>query len=257
MAAWTDYLAPDWLRTRGTVIVVAGRGETAATYARFGSRLASDAYRVLVVDVPGTDPGDLAAFLGELRRELSAAVADLARGDPGGLVRPLVLVGADLGAAGVAALLARSDPGASWWPQALVLAGLPGYSAATAGDWADELDIRTHCPVHRDVLTGDISVARGSLAEAVPGELLDAAYDSTADVPQLLLVGEADPLADRGALARALKALPTARLAVVRGAHHDVLYDLQHRSVAAEIVTFLETLRNDLIPAIAVAASAW
>ncbi|MET8992168.1 hypothetical protein ABZW49_42540 [Nonomuraea wenchangensis] len=40
-------------------------------------------------------------------------------------------------------------------------------------------------------------------------------------------------------------------------AHHDLLNDVQHRSVAAEIVTFLEALREDLIPALTVETSAW
>jgi alpha-beta hydrolase superfamily lysophospholipase len=253
----TDYLAPDWLRTRGTVIVVPGRGETPASYARLGSRLAYDAYRVKVTELPRTDPSAVAAFLGELDCALSAAVAGLAAETADGLVRPLVVAGADLGAAGLSALLARADPSVSWWPQGLVLAGLPGYAAAAAADWPDELDLRTHCPTHRNVLTCDNTVQRGRLADAAPAELLDAAYESTVDVPQLLLVGDADSLADRGALARAAKALPAARLAVVRGGHHDVLNDLQHRSVAAEIVTFLEAVRSDLVPAIDVAVSTW
>jgi alpha-beta hydrolase superfamily lysophospholipase len=91
----------------------------------------------------------------------------------------------------------------------------------------------------------------------VPDELLDAAYQSTADVPQLLLTGAADPLADHDVIERAAKTLPAARLAVVRGGHHDVLNDLQHRSVAAEIVAFLEALRDDLTPAVTVETSAW
>jgi hypothetical protein len=40
-------------------------------------------------------------------------------------------------------------------------------------------------------------------------------------------------------------------------AHRGVLNDLRHRSVPAEIVAFLEALRTDLTPAIAVEASAW
>jgi len=55
----------------------------------------------------------------------------------------------------------------------------------------------------------------------------------------------------------AAKSQPAARLAVVHGAHHDVLNDLQHRSVAAEVVTFLEAVRDGLSPAIAVEASTW
>ncbi|MEV4800143.1 hypothetical protein AB0K18_09005 [Nonomuraea sp. NPDC049421] len=51
-----DHHAPEGLRTRGTVIVVPGRGETRATYARLGARLAYDAYRVRVVDAPVAGP---------------------------------------------------------------------------------------------------------------------------------------------------------------------------------------------------------
>ncbi|WP_346113573.1 hypothetical protein [Nonomuraea maheshkhaliensis] len=43
----------------------------------------------------------------------------------------------------------------------------------------------------------------------------------------------------------------------MRGAHHDVLNDLRHRSVAAEVVTFLQAVREELWPAVTVEASAW
>jgi alpha-beta hydrolase superfamily lysophospholipase len=77
------------------------------------------------------------------------------------------------------------------------------------------------------------------------------------DLPRLVLVGDADPLADRSALASAVKSSSRGRLSVVRGAHHDVLNDRQHRSVAAEIVSFLETVGNELVPVISVESSAW
>jgi alpha-beta hydrolase superfamily lysophospholipase len=248
-----DYLAPNGLRTRGTVIVVPGRGEAPAVYRRLGSRLACDAYRVRVTDLPGTDPADVAAFLHELARGLAREVEDI--GDA--MARPLVLLGSDLGAAGIAALLADVITDAVWWPRAPVLAGLPRYRAQYDGAWEDELNIRTHCSAHRGVLADGTAVQPGRLAAVVPDQLLDAAYQSTAEVPQLLLAGEADPLADRGAIARLAKALPAARLAFVRGAHHDVLNDLQYRSLASEIVAFLEALRDDLTPAITVETSAW
>jgi pimeloyl-ACP methyl ester carboxylesterase len=222
MTGYLDFTGPAELRTRGTVLVVPGRGESPASYRRFGARLAADSYRVRVL--PGPDP--LSTLDGEL-------------------VRPLVLVGSDTGAAVVGALVARADPDAAWWPDAVVLAALPAYDVQRDGGWDDELDVRTHCPVHRGVLTSDPSVRPGSFAEAVPADLLDAAYGSTATLPHLLLVGDVDPLASVEELTRLAKALPSARLSVVRGAHHDVLNDLQHRSVAAEIVTFLESLRTE------------
>ncbi|MFD5631016.1 alpha/beta hydrolase [Streptomyces sp. NPDC127072] len=258
MTEYTDHHGPEGLRIRGTVVVVPGRGETRATYGRFGRRLAADAYRVRVVDAPDIDADDLPGSLDGLGTRLAEAVEGTAA--EAGVVHPVVLVGADSGAAAVAALLSRTEtpsPAAAWWPDAVVLAGLPGHTATTVGEWDDELDVRTSCPAHRGTLTDDSQVRRGSLDEALPGPLLTAAYESEAVVPALLLIGDADPLADHDALARAAKSLPRARLSIVRGAHHDVLNDLQHRSVAAETVTFLETLRNEFVPVVAVESSAW
>ncbi|MFJ8789846.1 alpha/beta hydrolase [Streptomyces sp. NPDC102462] len=254
-AGHADHHAPDGVRTRGTVVVVPGRGESPATYARLGRRLAADAYRVRVVGAPDIDPDDLSGSLARFGARLADAVAATASGD--GVVQPVVLVAADTGAAAVAALLGRTDLAAARLPRAVVLAGLPGRTAASGGDWEDELDVRTSCPVHRDTLTHDPLVRRGRLADPVPQALLTAAYGAGIALPALLLIGGADPLADRDAVAHLAKSLPRARLAVVRGAHHDVLNDVQHRSVAAETVTFLETLRNDLVPVVAVESSAW
>ncbi|MFE2517152.1 alpha/beta hydrolase [Streptomyces mirabilis] len=257
MTQYSDHHGPEGLRTRGTILVVAGRGETRATYARFGRRLAADAYRVRVIDAPDLDAEDPGASLTGFAARLADAVEGTAAED--GVVRPLVLVGADSGAAAVAALLGRAEtPGGQ--PDAVVLAGLPGQasgSTAAVRTWDQELDVRTSCPAHRGTLTQDPQVRRGSLDDAIPDAVLTAAHDSAAAVPALLLIGDADPLADHEALAHTAKSLPRARLSVVHGAHHDVLNDLQHRSVAAEVVTFLETLRNELRPLITVRSSAW
>ncbi|MFF3615011.1 alpha/beta hydrolase [Streptomyces sp. NPDC002580] len=258
MTRYSDHHGPEGLLVRGTILVVPGRGETPATYTRFGRRLAADAYRVRVIDAPDPAADDPAASLTALAARLAAAAEGTAPED--GAARPVVLVGADSGAAALAALFGRAGAPAAWRPDALVLAGLPGPSTgsgASADTWDHELDVRTSCPAHRGVLAQDPHVRRGSLGEPVPEHVLDAAYAGEVPLPTLLLAGESDPLADHEALARVAKSLPQARLSVVRGAHHDVLNDLQHRSVAAEVVTFLETLRADLRPLISVRSSAW
>ncbi|MFE6826498.1 alpha/beta hydrolase [Streptomyces sp. NPDC057690] len=255
MTQYSDHHGPEGLRIRGTVVVVPGRGETRATYARFGRRLAADAYRVRVIDGPDLAAEGPDASLDGFAARLSDAVdSTVAEGE---VVRPVVLVGADSGAVAIAALLARTGTPAARRPDALVLAGLPGRTPDTVESWDDELAVRTSCPAHRGVLTEDPQVRRGALDEALPDALLGAVHDSDVDVPVLLLVGDADPLADHEALARTAKSLPHARLSVVHGAHHDVLNDLQHRSAAAEVVSFLETLRNELRPVITVRSSAW
>ncbi|WP_327180901.1 alpha/beta hydrolase [Streptomyces sp. NBC_01334] len=255
MTQYSDYHGPEGLRIRGTVVVVPGRGETRATYARFGRRLAADAYRVRVIDGPDLAAEDPGASLDGF----AARVADAVEGtvSEGEAVRPVVLAGADSGAVAIAALLGRTGAPAAVRPDALVLAGLPGRTAGTGESWDDELAVRTSCPAHRGVLTEDPQVRRGALDDALPDALLTAVHEGEVDVPVLLLVGDADPLADHEALARTAKSLPHARLSVVHGAHHDVLNDLQHRSAAAEVVSFLETLRNELRPLITVRSSAW
>jgi alpha-beta hydrolase superfamily lysophospholipase len=256
MSAYLDFSGPAELRTRGTVLFVPGRGESPASYARFGRRLAADSYRVRVLSTPVLDAADLTAGLDRFAKTLSDAALDVAEDGP---IGPLVLAGADIGAAALASLVSGSVSAVPWWPAAVVLAALPGYAAHLGGGWDDELDLRSHCPVHRGVLADDPSVRPGSFATAVPAALLDATYGSDAEIPHLLLVGDVDPFADREALSRLAKSLPSARLSVIRGAHHDVLNDLQHRSVAAAIVSFLEVLRNgpSLEPIVEVEYSTW
>jgi hypothetical protein len=83
-------------------------------------------------------------------------------------VHPLVLLGSNLGAAGISALLAGVEPDAVWWPQAAVPAVLPGHRARYDGGWEDELNIRTHCPTHRGVLADHGATAlRADLTPAI------------------------------------------------------------------------------------------
>jgi alpha-beta hydrolase superfamily lysophospholipase len=260
MTDHTDHHAPEGLRTRGTIVVVPGRGETRATYGRLAARLAADAYRVRVVAAPDVGvpvaAGEQAAAPTGFGARLAEAIEGTAGAD--GVTEPVILLGADLGAAAIAAHLAPTGqlPDGRK-PDAVVLAGLPGRTAAAVDTWDEELAVRTFCPTHRGTLSNDSEVQRGSLNRALPESLLTAAYEAELSLPALFLVGDADPLADRDALVRTAKSLPRARLSVVRGAHHDVLNDVQHRSVAAEIVAFLETLRNELVPVVAVETSSW
>jgi alpha-beta hydrolase superfamily lysophospholipase len=255
VVSYLDFAAPAGLRVRGTVLVVPGRGESVDTYRRFGSRIASDSWFVRVVDASVT--GELFADgLSKLAGALDDAVADLAEE----WCHPLVLIGSDISAAALAALVSRGDQSAAWWPDALVLAAIPGYGEhATGSDWESELEARTQCPVHREVLRSDTEIVPGSLSGAVDDLLLDEAYAATAAVPQLLLIGDDDPLADRPALVRMADALPSARLSVVRAGRHDILNDVQHRAVAAEVVGFLEALRggSPIQPVISIASSDW
>ncbi len=201
---------------RGTVLVLPGRGDDPSYYRRLAARLAADGYAVDVAVEPATSATDV--------------VATWAPEEEG--VR--VVVGVDSSAGFVATALAEGllDPA----PAGAVLAGtaLPG-AALPAGD---DLAVRSACPVHRGVV----------LAADAP-RIADSGIEPVwppdhADVPVLVLHGAADQVAPADQVA-ALYAGWRGEIVTVSGGLHDVLNDVHHRSVAAEIVAFLERLRLD------------
>lgn len=224
-----SWQAPAGLATRGTIVLLPGRGEHAGVYERFGRRLAADAYAVHVLDVSAQHEATA------VRHQVDALAASA--------VAPLVLAGSDTGALRVLELV-RDGIDAD----GLLLAGLPDPEHDVAGgDWDWELAARTTCPAHRAKLADDEDFVRGGLADPVPAALA-AALDETvlkgADVPALLLHGGTDPLASVAHAARVAELLPRAELAIVAPAPHDVLNDATHRTVAAQIVQWLERLRG-------------
>lgn len=225
VTAWDE---PDGATPRGTLIVLPGRGETDASYRRFGRRLSADAYRVRLVPVDLDD-------LDGTRTRVEKLIADES------LPSPKVLVGSDSGATLAATLVAEVDADAA------VLAGLalPGSTGGTT--WDDEIDARTACPVHRSVLDADPDFERGALGRALPWSTLEL---SAPDKPVLVLHGSGDRISPVEAAVAPYADAPGARVWLVDGGRHDVLNDASHRSVAATVVLFLESLRlgRDLPP---------
>jgi alpha-beta hydrolase superfamily lysophospholipase len=207
---------PPTVATRGTVVVLPGRGEHAGIYGRFGARIAADGYQVVSADGLGTDRSEVA---------LVRAIAELAA--------PVVLVGSDTGGH-LALHLATRLPVAG-----VVAAGSTDGSAVHVTEWADELDARTACPTHRALLGDDPNLVRGALRTTTP---LRVSLDAVR-VPVLVIHGEQDVVAGLSTAHALAGRLPRAELVIVRGGRHDVLNDLNHRSVAAEIVQFLERVR--------------
>lgn len=206
---------------RGTLVLLPGRGETPASYQRFGWRLAADAYKVRFVDA-GPDN------LTRARAGVEKLLADET------LPSPKVLIGADTGAT-FAAMLVNDLP-----VDAVVVAGiaLPGEVAISS--WDQELDARTACPVHRQILSGDGDFHRGEFGIPLPWTDVELSEPAK---PVLVLHGTADAVtASQDAIAR-YSGSEQVRVRLVDGGRHDILNDVSHRSVAATIVLFLESLR--------------
>ncbi|MCX4759576.1 lysophospholipase [Streptomyces sp. NBC_01275] len=211
---------PDGLAARGTLIVLAGRGEHGGVYERFGRRLAFDAYRVRALGDPSADPAVL--------DEAAKLLADES------LPGPKVLVGSDTGASYAVRLAAEQTAGVD----ALILAGLP-TAPWSGGSWDAEAEARTACPTHQDRLTNDPAFRRGALGETP--ELPELRLDLVR-VPVLALHGADDTVSPLEA-AREAYADTDVRLVAFHGGRHDVLNDAFHRTVAATVVLFLERLR--------------
>ena len=210
--------------SRGTVVLLHGRGEHPRLYERLGTRLSADGYTLIAPgDVPGTKaaPGDLDSL-----EELFASGG-------GG---PRVLLGTDSGAL-AAARLAERRPSAF---TGLILAGLPlAPPVRRPENRDDELAARTACGVHTALLSGDPGFRWGALDEPLE---LPASSWRLPRLPSLVLHGGADPIAPLRPVEALVRKQPTATLVVTPGGAHDVLNDKDHRSVAARIVLFLEGL---------------
>lgn len=218
VTAWDE---PTGATPRGTLILLPGRGETDATYQRFGRRLSADAYKVRLVPV---DLDDLAAT----RDRIEKLLADES------LPAPKVLVGADTGATLAAILLDEVDADAA------VLAGLALPGSSTDGTWEDQVDARTACPVHRSVLDGDLLLDRDALDQALPWLTLELTAPTK---PALVVHGRTDRITPADAATSPYLDAEQARVWLVEGGRHDILNDVSHRSVAATVVLFLESLK--------------
>lgn len=218
LSSWDE---PEGLAARGTLIVLAGRGEHGGVYERFGRRLAFDAYRVRALGDPTADPAVL--------EQAAKLLADES------LPGPKVLVGSDTGARHSLQLAAEQTAGVD----ALILAGLP-TGAWTSGSWELEAAARTACPTHQGRLTNDPDFRRGAIGETpdLPEPRLDLVR-----VPVLALHGKDDTVSPLDRALSVYEGHPGVHTVVFHDGRHDVLNDALHRTVAATVVLFLERLR--------------
>lgn len=227
---------------RGLVLVVPGRGDNADHYERFGARLAFDGYTVVVPESPVTSADGVA--------ELWRTAVDA--GTAAGTDYPITLVvGVDVAASFVASATASGTV----HPTALVFAGAvatgaasasasaSGTSAGAALDADAEIAQRTSCPVHSAVLRGSSAVAL-SADTTVAAWPSDGSIDESAlTLPTLILHGESDAISSVDDVVDQTASFTDRTLLTLVGGVHDVLNDINHRTVAAEIVSFAERLR--------------
>jgi len=225
-SVWNE---PAGIAPRGTVLLLPGRGEQPGLYRRFGARLGADGYRVRALPDPARDPDEAAV---RLKAALTAEDT----------VAPRVLVGVDTGA--LAALHAAADE--PDLVDALVLVGLPPSHQGPDGPetWDDEVEYRASCPSHRGLLADESLVERGALrSDRIPPRLREPVDLATLTLPVLGLHGDDDELSPFDDVRALYARLPDAQVALVGHGRHDALNAASHRSVAARVVLFLESVR--------------
>jgi len=211
---------------RGTVVALPGQGRTPAVFDRLGRRLAFDDYRVVAVAPDAPQPVDATL----------AGVRDLVAGQPG----PVVLLGCDTGAL-LAVRAAQRHPRVA----GVVLIGLPGpglQHLATPGAEGDAPDSALSPRRHAEHDVDHAGAGEPGGATVPAGLALTGA--DRVDVPALVLHGDSDPDSPPFGSRVLVSRWPHARLVVVAGSGHHVLEDHQHRSVAAEVLQFLERVRS-------------
>lgn len=198
---------------RGTVVVLPGRGDDPSFYRRLSTRLATDGYATAVATAPIASTDD---------------VVRAASLDPEGV---FVIVGVDTSAGLLASVLAEGS--LPRVPDGAVFAGIAVDTFAVV---SDELAARSACPVHRGVVeaAGAAPLAESTVAAVWP--------ENTASIPVLAVHGGADAISPVEGILPLLAGWD-AEVVTVTGGLHDVLNDVHHRSVSAEIVQFLEGLR--------------
>lgn len=210
-----EFDEPTGVGPRGTLVVLPGRGDTPSVYHRFGARIAVDAYKVRVV-------ADQQAARAVLTESLA----------------PVILVGIDTGA--LEALDLVQNQGAE--VAGLVLVGLPDASEEGPTEWDEELAARASCPTQQARLADTSILERGQLTAANVAEHLRTVTLDT-DLPVLALHGQDDAVSPLTQARARYAGARNARVLSVAQGRHDVLNSLNHRSVAASVVVFLESLK--------------
>lgn len=217
MSEQTRWDGPVGVNVRGTVVVITGRGESSAVYQRFGARLAADAYQVVAIESDGRTTSDIEAQIRALQEDAWTTT-------------PIVLAGSDSGAS-LALSLAAEIPGIS----AVVVAGLLTDDSRIPAGWDAQIEAKTACPTHQGVLR--------RAATEIDGAPVETGRPSVLSIPVLALHGSDDQISPLNSVLPIYEEFSTVTIKVVEGGRHDVLNDVSHRSVAATVVLFLESLK--------------
>jgi alpha-beta hydrolase superfamily lysophospholipase len=241
-AYYRHWAAPD---PRAAVIFLHGFGEHTGLYHRYGFALNAAGIDLWAVDQfgHGLTPGDRGDFTTlEASIGLADGLAELALAETPGI--PFVAQGHSFGAVATLFRLLGTPEGY----RAGVISGAPLVPVAGLVDADSTFEIApsqlSADPFYLDAMENDplafVDADGGPLARE-----LDRGWDSfgatlpALAVPTLAVHGSNDPIAPVGALRAYAEQIEQLSLIEIPGGGHDILNDVTHQQVAADIIDFI------------------
>ncbi|TPG31139.1 alpha/beta hydrolase [Mycolicibacterium hodleri] len=247
-AYYRHWAAPE---PRAAVVFLHGFGEHTGLYHRFGFSLNSASIDLWAVDQfgHGLTPGDRGDFRSlEASGALAEQLTELALTECPGI--PLVAQGHSFGAvATLFRLLALPDRYGAGVISGAPLVPVPGLVDADSTFEIAPSQLSAD-PFYLDAMENDplafVDADGGPLARE-----LDRGWDSfgatlpSLAVPTLAVHGSNDPIAPVGAVRAYAEQIETLSLIEITGGGHDILNDVTHQRVAADIIDFIAAHLGD------------
>lgn len=221
--------------SRGRIVILQGRGDDASYYERLGRRISADGYTAYVAPRPAETIHDAADLWNALTQGWDFET-------------PTIVLTVDSSAGYFTHALKNGLLGIV--PHGLILTGIALHNETSLqyrSQETNELTLRSACPVHGTVVEAaeDTAQLLGSAIEPItPAPPINAERTAISDVlPTLVIHGSKDRISPVDQVRSTLRDWPAAEFVSVHNGLHDVVNDVHHRTVSAEIISFAERLR--------------
>lgn len=221
---------------RGRIVILQGRGDDPTYYKRLGNRISVDGYTAFVPAKTASSTHDVAQIWNDISEDWDDEI-------------PVLAVTVDSAAGFLTHAIAENL--LHTIPDGLILTGiaLPDVSPdANTRQEADELALRSACPAHGAVVEAAIETESLVTSDVEPIKpvlpKLKDEIKARGTVPSVVIHGSDDVIAPIDQVRLLLQDWTSAEFIAVRTGLHDIINDVNHRTVAAEIISFAERLRQ-------------
>lgn len=217
---------------RGRIVILQGRGDDPTYYKRLGSRISVDGYTAFVPTKTASSTHNAAQIWNDVSEDWDDE-------------NPVLAVTVDSAAGFLTHAIAENL--LHTVPDGLILTGI-ALPAANTWQEADELSLRSACPAHGAVVEAAVETESLVTSDVEPIKpvlpKLKDEIKARGTVPSVIIHGTDDVIAPIDQVRTLLQNWTSAEFIAIRTGLHDIINDVNHRTVAAEIISFAERLRQ-------------